>query len=771
MVDLQPAGEADPRDRPLKQLVGKTADVLKRTRGLSTVGDLLDWLPRTYLDPARPEAFAGLPHGEDVVIVGTVRSARTHQMRNRRGRRLVVDVEDDTGATLQLTFFKPYGHEDRLRPGVRVVCSGQIGDYRGTLQLTHPDYAPIRDEGDSGKWLLGGLVPVYTATKGLSPIVHGDSLDIVLHALTWLPDPVPAHVRDQVGLPGLLEAYQLVHRPESEADHRRGRWRLKFQEAFVVQAQLARARRSADAVPATPRAPHPGGLVDALRERLPYTLTAGQEEVLADVLADLGHSSPMHRLLQGEVGSGKTVLALLAMLTVVDSGGQAALLAPTEVLAAQHHRSMLELLGPIAEGGMLGGMEGGTRVALLTGSQGAAERKANLLAAASGEAGIVVGTHALIQDKVSFAELGLVVVDEQHRFGVEQRDALRAKADGGAPHVLVMTATPIPRTVAMTVYGDMTTSTLRELPRGRQPITSHVVPGDAPAWVERTWRRVAEEVQAGGQVYVVCPRIGEPDDPDLPAAHDLGPGAPIAAASALPAPAAAAGAGTDAGVGSSTAAGASAASTDVGSDAQLHGVHQVARSLRSLAVTRDLVIAELHGRMVAEDKDGIMRAFGEGRIDVLVSTTVIEVGVDVPNATMMIVLDADRFGISQLHQLRGRVGRGGKPGLCLLVTQGEGVDPATLQRLQAVAATTDGFELARLDLETRREGDVLGASQSGGRSGLRLLRLARDEELIVQAHDLAWATVGADPELERHPDLAAELQRLDEERAAFLERG
>ena len=565
----------------------------------------------------------------------------------------------------------------------------------------------------------------------------------MLHDLTSLPDPIPEHVREQVGLPGLLEAYRLVHRPATEAEHRRGRWRLKFQEAFVVQAQLARARRSADAVPATPRTPRAGGLVDALRERLPYTLTAGQGEVLAEVLDDLGRGTPMHRLLQGEVGSGKTVLALLAMLTVVDSGGQAALLAPTEVLAAQHHRSILDLLGPIAEGGMLGGMEGGTRVALLTGSQGAAERKANLLAAASGEAGIVIGTHALIQDKVSFAELGLVVVDEQHRFGVEQRDALRAKAGEAAPHVLVMTATPIPRTVAMTVYGDMTTSTLRELPRGRQPITSHVVPGHAPKWVPRTWRRVAEEVEAGGQVYVVCPRIGEVDDPDLPGAHDEGPGLPIPP---------------------STEEGADA-------DAQLHGVHQVARSLRSIAPTRRLVVEELHGRMVAEDKDGIMRAFGEGRIDVLVSTTVIEVGVDVPNATMMIVLDADRFGISQLHQLRGRVGRGGKPGLCLLVTQGEGTDPATMERLEAVAATTDGFELARLDLETRREGDVLGASQSGGRSGLRFLRLSRDEELIVQAHDLAWATVEADPELEQHPDLAAELQRLDEERAAFLERG
>lgn len=765
MAELNPADEPDPRDRPLKKLVGKTAAVLERTRGLRTVGDLIDWLPRTYLDPARPAAFAGLPHGEDVVIVGTVRSARTFQMRNRRGRRLVVDVEDDTGATIQLTFFKPYGHEERLQPGVRVVCSGQIGDYRGILQLTHPDYAPIRDEGDSGKWLLGGLVPVYTATKGLSPIVHGDSLDIVLHALTWLPDPIPAQVREQVGLPGLLEAYQLVHRPATEADHRRGRWRLKFQEAFVVQAQLARARRSADAVPATPRPPRSGGLVDALRERLPYTLTAGQDEVLADLLADLARDTPMHRLLQGEVGSGKTVLALLAMLTVVDSGGQAALLAPTEVLAAQHHRSMLDLLGPIAEGGLLGGMEGGTRVALLTGSQATADRRTNLLMAASGEAGIVVGTHALIQEQVSFAELGLVVVDEQHRFGVEQRDALRAKAGEASPHVLVMTATPIPRTVAMTVYGDMAISTLRELPSGRQAISSFVVEGDRERWVRRTWQRVAEEVEGGGQVYVVCPRIGEPDDPDLPSAYDDGPGVPIPGDPEQAPPTA----GED---------GADLLELPLAEDGgrtvgrqQLHGVHQVARSLRSLPVTRDLVVAELHGRMGAEEKDAVMRAFGAGEIDVLVSTTVIEVGVDVPNATTMIVLDADRFGISQLHQLRGRVGRGGKPGLCLLVTQGEGVDPGAVERLAHVASTTDGFELARLDLETRREGDVMGASQSGGRSGLRFLRLARDEELIVAAHDAAWSTVEQDPDLERHPELEAELRRIDATSAAFLERG
>ena len=754
-------GDLDPLDIGLRDVVGTSARTLEKARGITTVGQLLDWLPRTYLDPSRPTAFRDLPHGEDVVVVGTVRAATTHQMRNRRGRRLVVQVEDDTGGTIELTFFKPFGHQDRLRPGVRVVCSGQVGVWRETLQLTHPDYATLGEDGEGGaQWLLDGLVPVYTATKGLSPIVHGQCLELVFHHLDQLPDPVPQQVREEVGLPGLLEAYRLVHRPRTQAEQRRGRWRLKFTEAFTVQAQLAQVRRSATAVPARPRVPaEDGGLGAQLRRRLPFALTEGQEGVLTELLDDLGRDVPMHRLLQGEVGSGKTVLALLAMLAVVDSGGQAALLAPTEVLAAQHHRSMTGLLGPIAEAGLLGGLAEGTRVALLTGSQSAAERRASLLAAASGEAGIVVGTHALIQQHVQFAELAMVVVDEQHRFGVEQRDALRSKApEGTAPHVLVMTATPIPRTVAMTVYGDMEISTLRELPGGRRPISSYVVDGQRPDWVRRTWERVAEEVRGGGQVYVVCPRIGDADDPDLPGTGTAGPGLPTGAA----APDATGDDGADLLTGLVDTGAATPA---------LHGVHQVARCLRGLPATRDLAIEVLHGRMGAEEKDAVMLAFAAGRVDVLVSTTVVEVGVDVPNATTMVLLDADRFGISQLHQLRGRVGRGGKPGLALLLTQGEGVDPAAVERLEQVAATTDGFELARLDLESRREGDVLGASQSGGRSGLRFLRLARDEDLIVQAHEAAWRTVEADPELQRHPALARALTRLDAARAAFLERG
>jgi ATP-dependent DNA helicase RecG len=447
------------------------------------------------------------------------------------------------------------------------------------------------------------------------------------------------------------------------------------------------------------------------------------------LLEDLAAGHPMHRLLQGEVGSGKTVVALRAMLRVVDSGGQAALLAPTEVLAQQHYRSITAMLGDLASAGMLGGAADGTQVVLLTGSLGAAARREALLDAASGSAGIVIGTHALLEDKVRFADLGLVVVDEQHRFGVEQRAALAAKADGAPPHVLVMTATPIPRTVAMTVFGDLETSTLAELPAGRAPIQSTVVAlAENPAWLDRAFARVREEVDRGHQVYVVCPRIGD---------------------------------GTSDGVDSPA---------DVDESRPMASVEEVAPMLAE-GPLHGLRVEMLHGRMAPDRKDEVMRSFAAGRVDVLVSTTVIEVGVDVANATMMVVFDADRFGVSQLHQLRGRVGRGGLPGLCLLVTSAEAGSPAR-ERLDAVASTTDGFELSRVDLQQRREGDVLGASQSGRRSSLRLLHVLDHEDVIAEAREVASRVLADDPDLRAHPVLAEEVRRLDEsEAAAFLEKG
>ncbi len=526
---------------------------------------------------------------------------------------------------------------------------------------------------------------------------------LLLDQLDELAEPLPEELRRRHRLQGLREALERIHRPAEEADIGPARRRLKWDEAFVLQLVLARRRGEAAELPATPRPRAAGALLDAFDAGLPFTLTSGQAEVGEVVSAGLDSSHPMHRLLQGDVGSGKTLVALRAMLQVVDAGGQAVLLAPTEVLAQQHHRSITAMLGPLAGGGRLDGAEHATRVALLTGSQGAAARRESLLDAASGAAGIVVGTHALLQEHVSFADLGLVVVDEQHRFGVEQRDALREKAAGGRPHVLVMTATPIPRTVAMTVYGDLDVVALTQLPAGRSAVATHVVPAqDKPHYLARAWERIREEVNQGRQAYVVCPRIGGDEREETAAADTAEPQEEPGRRPPL---------------------------------AVLDVVSELAEGPLS-----GLRVAALHGRLAPDDKDAVMRRFAEGELDVLVATTVIEVGVDVPNATVMAIMDADRFGVSQLHQLRGRVGRGKLPGLCLLVTDAAEGAPAR-ERLAAVAATTDGFELSRVDLEQRREGDVLGGTQSGRRSSLRLLTLLRDEELIGAARDEAIALI------------------------------
>jgi ATP-dependent DNA helicase RecG len=584
-----------------------------------------------------------------------------------------------------------------------------------------------------------------------------------LDSVDRIREPVPKPVREARGLLDRAAALELVHRPGVDDQPSRGLDRLKYDEAFVLQTILAQRRKAAESELATPRHPRPGGLLADFDAGLPFELTVGQREIGEVLTAELASDRPMHRLLQGEVGSGKTVVALRAMLAAIDAGGQAALLAPTEVLAAQHHRSITTMLGDLALGGMLGGAEHGTTVALLTGSQSAAARKRALLAAASGEAGIVVGTHALIQKHVQFADLALVVVDEQHRFGVEQRDALREKGIR-PPHVLVMTATPIPRTVAMTVFGDMETSTLRELPKGRAPITTHVVDADKPGWVDRTWKRIGEEVAKGHQAYVVCPRIGDVDDGVTAAGGVDGWSAPtdddawdVAWAE-----------GSEDGSGE----GAGDGRGERGAERELTGVYTMLASLRANPALEGVRLEVLHGRLDADTKEATMRAFAAGEIDVLVATTVIEVGVDVPNASVMVVVDADRFGISQLHQLRGRVGRGSAPGLCLLMTEGAGELAA--ERLARVAATTDGFELAQVDLLLRREGDVLGARQSGRGNSVRHLRLGRrdDEQVISDAREDAFALVADDPELRHHPALAAAVaMRLDEEQAAWLERG
>lgn len=642
----------------------------------------------------------------------------------------------DGSGRLQLVFFgngvhKP--HKDLL-PGTRALFSGKVSVFNRRLQLAHPAYELLRgdDVTETVDTWAGALIPIYPATAKMESWKIAKAVQTVLPSAQEAVDPLPESLREGRGLVSLPEALLKIHRPHTKADRDSARDRLKWDEAFVLQVALARRRHADAQLPAVARRPAPDGLLTAFDARLPFTLTEGQQKVSREIFDDLATEHPMHRLLQGEVGSGKTMVALRAMLAVVDAGGQAAMLAPTEVLAQQHHRSVTEMMGELAEGGMLGGTEHATKVVLLTGSMGAAGRRQALLDLVTGEAGIVIGTHALIEDKVQFHDLGLVVVDEQHRFGVEQRDALRGKGKQ-PPHLLVMTATPIPRTVAMTVFGDLETSVLDQLPAGRSPIASHVVPAaDKPHFLARTWERVREEVENGHQAYVVCPRIGdEEDDPKKSGKKSPG---------------------------------------DEAEKRPPLAVLDIAAQLVR-GPLQGLGVEVLHGRMHPDDKDAVMRRFAAGETHVLVATTVIEVGVNVPNATAMVIMDADRFGVSQLHQLRGRVGRGSAAGLCLLVTEMPEASPAR-QRLGAVASTLDGFELSRIDLEQRREGDVLGQAQSGARTSLRMLAVIEDEEIIAEAREEATAVVAADPDLERLPGLRTALDALlDEEREQYLDKG
>ncbi|GAA3157769.1 helicase-related protein [Streptomyces echinatus] len=1077
-MDLVPALQ-EPLKQPLKSVLGPaTAKVMAEHLGLHTVGDLLHHYPRRYEERGQLTHLADLPMDEHVTVVAQVADARLHTFASAKaprgkGQRLEVTITDGSGR-LQLVFFGNGVHKPHkeLLPGTRAMFAGKVSVFNRRLQLAHPAYELLRDDsGEAVETWAGALIPLYPATAKLESWKIGKAVQTVLPSAQEALDPLPDTLRAGRGLVPLPEALLKIHRPHTKADIADARARLKWDEAFVLQVALARRRHADTQLPAVPRRPKPDGILTAFDDRLPFTLTEGQQKVSREIFDDLATAHPMHRLLQGEVGSGKaqpldslvltpsgfrrmgdmrvgdevvvpageialidgvfpqgerdvwrivlsddssvecddehlwivgtscawhrgqppkvmttreirhdlfkadgsskwylpaatpvdlgddsvipldpylfglllgdgsfrhnlristidteirdavgasvgpecrlvpvtgsrgdytiqltqrsggvrnpviqilrdlglwgrashgkfipeefkntsiknrlallqglldtdgtvdangmsislcsasvrlaedvawlvrslggrarilrkksaftvsvalpdeyapfrltrkaervgprpkyntfrrgiraveyvgrkpvqcisvahpsrayvtdhfavthnTMVALRAMLAVVDAGGQAAMLAPTEVLAQQHHRSVTEMMGELAEGGMLGGAEHSTKVVVLTGSMGMAARRQALLDLATGEAGIVIGTHALIEDKVQFHDLGLVVVDEQHRFGVEQRDALRGKGKQ-PPHLLVMTATPIPRTVAMTVFGDLETSVLDQLPAGRSPIASHVVPAaDKPHFLARAWERVREEVESGHQAYVVCPRIGdEGDDPKK--------------------------------------AGGKKSPEDEAEKRPPLAVLDVADQL-SRGPLQGLRVEVLHGRMHPDDKDAVMRRFAAGETDVLVATTVIEVGVNVPNATAMVIMDADRFGVSQLHQLRGRVGRGSAPGLCLLVSEMPEASAAR-QRLNAVASTLDGFELSRIDLEQRREGDVLGQAQSGARSSLRVLEVIEDEEVIAEAREEAAALVAADPELERLPGLRTALDALlDEEREQYLEKG
>jgi ATP-dependent DNA helicase RecG len=754
---------------PLDRALGpRTAKLLENAFGMATVGDLLRHYPRRYYSRGELTDLSSLREGDHVTVLARVAHVSVHPMPNRNFRARGEVIITDDRAKLMLTFFfrttrAEYGFQKNLVTGMVGMFAGTVSSFRGRLQLVHPEYellpgAPPNADltPELAAEFAAELIPVYPASAKASSWLIARSVKTVLDPLDAGEDPLPAGLRERYGLYGRAEAIRAIHRPLDWADRNRAVDRLKWDEAFMLQAALAQRRMAAAALPAMPRPHVPDGIADEFDARLPFTLTAGQVVVGETIANDLACAYPMHRLLQGEVGSGKTVIAIRAMLQVVDAGGQAALLAPTEVLAQQHYRSVTAMLGPLAQRGQLGGADHATGVALLTGSVSAGARRSALSDAFTGDAGIVIGTHALLEEQVQFDDLGLVVIDEQHRFGVEQRDALRAKAADNRPHVLVMTATPIPRTVAMTVYGDLETSTLTELPAGRSTIATHVVPAaDKPHFLERAWARVKEEVSRGQQAYVVCPRIGDgsapedPDEDDYADEDDFDPQTAMEPTTV------------------DLSHGIPRSITNVGRRQPL-SVLDVAATLDAGPLA-GLRLGILHGRLHPEEKDRVMRAFSAGEIDVLVATTVIEVGVDVPNATVMVIMDAERFGVSQLHQLRGRVGRGAVPGLCLLVSEAPPDTPAR-ERLDAVAATLDGFQLSRLDLEQRREGDVLGAAQAGRHSSLRLLQLLKDEDLIGQARTEATEVVSADPDLARHPALREAITELLGVQAEYLDK-
>ena len=670
------------------------------------------------------------------------------------------------GAQMKLSFFNAWTAAREIREGETMMFSGKVGIYRGEYTLTNPHYALLSKDASGSEMNEAATapVPVYRAPAKLPTDRIAGYMEQLLEKvpLKELEDPVPYAIRRARKVPSLAWTYRALHTPDTEDTWRAAQAQMRYREAFVLQSALARLRSARAAHRTQARPPIKDGLADRLLEVLPYELTEGQRKVGEEISADLASESPMNRLLQGDVGSGKTVVALRAMLQVADAGGQSAMLAPTEVLAEQHLRSVLDILGDMAApedpDGSAGGIpEGTVRVRLLTASMGTRAKRQVLKELADGTAQIVIGTHALLSDDVHFNDLGLVVVDEQHRFGVEQRDGLRGP-DGALPHRLVMTATPIPRTVAMTVFGDLDVSVLDTLPAGRQKISTHVVPlAEKPAWASRLWQRAREEIDAGHQVYVVVPKIGEDGD-------GLEEGAAFFGASSLN------GAGTGAG---NSAQGYFGQGGSASSDGKVQ-LTSVASMHAYLSAEDSLVgvrIGTLHGRMDPAEKTAVMTAFERGEIDLLISTTVIEVGVNVPNATLMIIMDADRFGISGLHQLRGRVGRGGYAGTCLLVTRQE-EGGVSRERLDAVASTTDGFELSRIDLAQRREGDILGAAQSGSKSTLRFLRALADADIIERAREDARSVVEKDPTLAKHPSLARTIDRaLDADREAFLGRG
>lgn len=743
-------------DDRLDGLIGaKAARALDESFGIRRVDDLLRHYPRGYTEGKTVRSDGDerpVREGEHITLLGTISKTKTGWMKPnpkyKRRREYHVITLSDSRPAVSATFFNATYLKNSLVEGERVMLSGEVEFYHGNIRLTHPEFlilssrrtigtkslATIAETASSGGELdLSAFertfFPIYPSAKNVQSWDIYACVRQVLDVLDPIDDPLPESLRRQRNLVDEDTALRAIHIAEDDEQRRRARDRLTFDEAMGLEMALVQRRYSELSQTGPPAPRRDGGLRAALHEQLPFELTAGQRDVLAVLSAEIEANRPMNRMLQGEVGSGKTILSVLAMLQLVDAGYQCALLAPTEVLAAQHARSIRDILGPLAMAGELGAADGATRVALLTGSMSAAQKRVVREEVARGEAGIVVGTHALLQDTVDFDNLGMVVIDEQHRFGVEQRNLLRAKTRPGVtPHLLVMTATPIPRTVALTIYGDLETSTLRELPRGRQPIaTTAIFTNERKGWLERAWQRLIEEVAAGRQAYVVASRIDETEK-EKAGDDDERRG--------LPPPAT---------------------------------VKQVYDALHA-GVLKGLRLGLMHGRLPADEKDAVMTAFRDGEIDVLVSTTVIEVGVDVPNATVMVIADADRFGISQLHQLRGRIGRGSHPSVCLLVSNMPSASRAGT-RIQAVADTLDGFALADLDMRERREGDVLGRNQSGVSYGLKLLSLHKHQEIIETSRELCEDIYLADPELVDHRGLDTLARRFtDSDSVEYLDK-
>ncbi len=667
--------------------------------GIHTVLDLVTLYPRRWVDRTNEARVSDLEVGKEALVLVTVRSVTKRVLKNRKT--MVSAVVGDGSGRLSITFFNQPWREKQLAEGLNISLFGKPDVFRGGLQMTNPIVDLIGDR-------TGRIVPIYPQSEKVA-LTTWEIAGFVENALErcmarGIADPVPFEIQQRLGLLDRTDALRLIHMPETMADQARARRRLAFDELLRVQTVLVMRKRAMERESRGIRHTLDGELVPRLRAALPYELTGAQHRVIAEIERDLAAVHPMHRLLQGDVGAGKTLVAVSAMLTAVQGGHQAALMAPTEVLAEQHATGVRRLLADVTvpdPGNLFGDRP--LRVELLTNRVTGGDRRDVLAGLADGTVDIAIGTHALIQEAVTFSSLGVVVIDEQHRFGVEQRAALRDKAlDGAVPDVLVMTATPIPRTAAMTVYGDLDVSVLDEMPPGRTPIVTRWANG--PLDEVNVWADVREEVATGRQAYVVCPLIGESEKLELASAQET---------------------------------------FEELSGGELYGLR----------------LALLHGKMPSAEKEEVMDRFRVGLLDVLVATTVIEVGVDVPNATVMVILDADRFGIAQLHQLRGRVGRGEHASRCWLVTQPDPDNPTDNPRIQALVQSTDGFYLAEVDLDLRGEGTIMNTAQKG-RSDLRLASLRRDRELVEQAREAAFELVDPDPDLANNPILVDELRLL-----------